>query len=57
MPAISDSGPLGADKDNAADPVTPSGNSQFPNTTNPVSEIASVVSSLRMVCLNHIFDT
>ncbi|KAL8474638.1 hypothetical protein ACS0TY_031186 [Phlomoides rotata] len=45
VPAISDSGPLGADKDNAADPITPSG--QFPSTTNPASEIASVMASLR----------
>ncbi|KAK4491233.1 hypothetical protein RD792_001966 [Penstemon davidsonii] len=48
LPVISDIGPLGID---TADNVSPPTNSQLPSSsvTNPVSETASVVASLRMM--------
>ncbi|KAH6766428.1 myb-like transcription factor family protein [Perilla frutescens var. hirtella] len=47
VPVLSESDPIGADKD-AADTMTPSANSQFPSA-NPVSETAAAVASLRML--------
>lgn len=49
MPALSESGPFNADKDDmTADTSAPSTNPQFPSA-NPVSETATAVASLRMV--------
>ncbi|KAG8389593.1 hypothetical protein BUALT_Bualt02G0245200 [Buddleja alternifolia] len=50
LPVISDIGQLGADRI-TADAVGPSTNSQFPSSTvtNPASETASVMASLRMM--------
>lgn len=52
LPVLSDIGSLGADKA-TADTVNPSANSQIPTSsiTAPVTETASVMASLRMVCL------